>query len=264
MKINKYQLFEKGIYVENMTNPNKIQDLINKLRPISTEHRLLRFGGENDGGYLLPNDLEGIKVCFSPGVDVTASFEKAILTNGIESHLADFSVNGPPDGFEPKSFLKKFIGPSNDEVYISLEQWIRMTGELNCLGDFLLQMDIEGGEYISILQMPEEILGRFRIIAVEIHNVETWGVRDFFNMLVAPFFEKLLKKYFVVHNHPNNCCGLVNLGGVIAPRVFEITLIRKDRARNLGYRCDFPHALDRPNLLNKPDLALPSNWYGLG
>ncbi len=40
------------------------------------------MGGENDGGYLVPDDLEGIEYCFSPGVSNIATFELDCLNRG--------------------------------------------------------------------------------------------------------------------------------------------------------------------------------------
>ena len=87
------------------------------------------------------------------------------------------------------------------------------------------------------------------------------GFRLFFK-IAKVFFDKLLHDHYVIHNYPNNFCGLTDLGGVIVPRVFELTLIRKDAATPRGYQRIFPNTLDRPNILNAPDLHLPQNWYG--
>ncbi len=262
-ELNKYTLFENGIFVDQMTPREDIIDLIQELRPVKTQFELIRLGAEFDGGYLLPDDLSEIEVCFSPGVDVNASFEIDIKTKyGIESHLADYSVDLPPMEFKPKSFIKKFIGPVNNNEYITLSTWIQKSEELKAKKDLLLQMDIEGGEYLSILSTPDEIINNFRIIVIEIHNIEDWGHKNYFGV-VKNFFNKLTKNFWIVHNHPNNCCGLVNLGGVIAPRVFELTLLRKDRGVFAGYVDRFPHLLDRPNLKERPDLVLPMGWRSL-
>ena len=143
---------------------------------------------------------------------------------------------------------------------MTLDTWIEHTPGLEKDGDLLLQMDIEGAEYSSLLSLSPKNLKRFRILIIEFHNIESWGDPAFFKIVTATF-KKLLTYFMVVHNHPNNCCGLVNLGGVLAPRVFELTLIRRDRSGSLG-RCEsFPHELDRPNLLERPDLVLPANWF---
>ena len=101
----------------------QVKELIKELRPVKTKYDLIRIGGNNDGGYLLPNDLSGIATCFSPGVDITASFEKDLLSRGIWSHLADASVDGAPDGLEVQSFTKKHLGASNEGEYMTLEYW---------------------------------------------------------------------------------------------------------------------------------------------
>lgn len=260
MALKKSELFRNGIYAAKMTARPRLEKLIRRLWPVRTGVRLLRIGGPHDGGYLIPDDLDGIRACFSPGVDVNASFEHDLkCIHGIGSHLADYSVEGPPMGFEPLSFTRKFLGAMDSQMFITLETWVREHDGGSGADDLLLQMDIEGGEFTTILAASEQLLQRFRIICIEIHDVEGWGQPNFFGIVEA-FFEKLLRSFHVVHNHPNNCCGLVDLGGVIAPRVFELTLLRKDRASPIGCIRDFPHPLDAGNLPDRADLPLPDNW----
>jgi hypothetical protein len=236
----------------------EIQKLIDSLRPVKTKFNMIRVGGDNDGGYLLPNDLVGISTCFSPGVDVTASFEIDLCKRGIGSHLADASVDSAPKGFTPRSFTKKYLGGYNDDTHMTLAAW--MHEQRAFMGDFILQMDIEGGEYTTLLCTPPDVLRKFRIIAVEIHNAQTW-----FTPLAWPvvttFFEKLLEDFRVVHNHPNNNCPFIEVDGILMPTVFELTLLRKDRTIALDYCDEFPHPLDQPNVLDKPDRPLPEGWY---
>ena len=66
-------------------------------RPILTDKPLIRLGDNGDGGYLLPDDFNGVSYCLSPGVSDNASFEQSLFQNyGIKSHLCDYSVNRPP------------------------------------------------------------------------------------------------------------------------------------------------------------------------
>jgi len=129
------------------------------------------------------------------------------------------------------------------------------------LGDFILQMDIEGHEYETILSTPMDILRRFRIIAIEIHDVQAWFSPIAWGC-VRSFFAKLLADFHVVHNHPNNNCQFIEVDGILMPTVFELTLLRKDRAAPEGYCTQFPHPLDQPNVLDKPDRPLPPAMYG--
>lgn len=244
-----------------MTDVQRIKGLASSLWPVVTGVPLIRIGGGQDGGYLVPDDLDGIRACFSPGVDVTASFESDLLSaHDIVSHQADFSVGGPPAGFVPASFTKKFLGAYCDDVHITLDQWMRNSVDLSEPGDYLLQMDIEGGEYATLLACPDEILNRFRIIVIEIHEVMSWSNIGFLN-LVEAFFKRLLARFHVVHDHPNNCCGLAQFGDIQIPRVFELTLLRKDRAQALGYETTFPHPLDRRCVPTRPDLVLPPDCH---
>ncbi len=65
-----------NIYPAIAATANEVRELINKLRPISCDKTLIRLGPKGDGGYLVPDDLEGIVACFSPGVGSISKFEK--------------------------------------------------------------------------------------------------------------------------------------------------------------------------------------------
>jgi hypothetical protein len=51
-----------------------LRDLLTRVRPVKTNFDLIRLGSKNDGGYLVPDDLDGIVACFSPGVSRIANF----------------------------------------------------------------------------------------------------------------------------------------------------------------------------------------------
>lgn len=234
--------------------------LLHALKPVKTKYPLIRIGGKNDGGYLVPDDLSGISTCFSPGVAETASFEEGLACKGIYSHLADASVDGPPNNLHILSFEKKFLGVTNDDEFMTLEYWVRNKAPDN--NDLLLQMDIEGAEYQTIIATPIDILRRFRIIVMEVHHVEAWFNNPIAWETMQDFFSKLLADFHVVHLHPNNNCPFIEADGILLPTVFEMTLLRKDRAIPEGYCDTFPHPLDQPNVLDKPDRPLPVSMYG--
>jgi hypothetical protein len=240
---------------------DQLKELIKALRPVKTKFELIRIGGANDGGYLIPNDLEGITACFSPGVADTASFEADLCKRGIGSHLADGSVDCAPSGFTPLGFTKKYLDGYDDENNITLRTWMHNQAEYHFHEEFILQMDIEGGEYTTIIATPQDTLRRFRIICIEIHDTDAWFNSIAWNT-VSTFFAKLTEDFYVVHNHPNNNCGSVTAGGFLLPRVFELTLLRKDRSDALGFVEDLPHPLDARNILDMPELKLPKEWYG--
>ena len=237
----------------------ELKQLVHTIRPVKTKFNLIRIGGANDGGYLVPNDLSDITACFSPGVADTATFEEDLQVCGIGSHLADASVDGPPKGITPLSFTKKFLGGINDEINMTLDRWL-LKEKCNTSKDLILQMDIEGAEYVTIVATPTPTLMRFRIIVLEVHNAHAW-----FNPIswdiVNTFFKKLTSHHHVVHIHPNNNCSFFSVDNFLVPDTFEITLLRKDRSEAIGYVESFPHPLDAPNVLDKPDRSLPEGWY---
>jgi hypothetical protein len=259
--MNPLQLLAEGIYAQHTVTYQNLFELVKLLYPVRTQYRLIRVGAALDGGYLVPDDLSNISTCFSPGVAETASFEQDLLsTYGIGSHLADYSVEGPPSNFIPKSFIKKFVGPVDDNKHITIENWISIVEPYNEASDYILQMDIEGDEYATLLSCPIDILCRFRIIILEMHNLYAWGEQNVY-VNVNHLLNRILSYYYVVHSHPNNNDGLVSINGLLSPRTLEITLLRKDRAHKLGYQRSFPHVFDRPNVTFRDDLTLPSNFF---
>jgi hypothetical protein len=172
--------------------------------------------------------------------------------------MADASVNSPPPGTPFKSFEKKYIGGLTYEEYITLDDWVN-DKEPNAKPDSLiLQMDIEGSEYESLLSASMDTLRKFRIMAIEFHLVETWGQKDFFR-IVDLTLRKILSEFTVVHSHPNNATGIVNMNGFLAPRVFEITFLKSSRSSFSGW-ATLPHVLDCPNIPQIPDLKFPDLW----
>lgn len=230
------------------------------MHPVTTEHELVRIGCSGDGGYLVPNDLDGITACFSPGVDNRATFEETLIARDIPCHLADASVNFNPIKDETKStFLKKYIGVLNNDLFITLDKWIDTFDPSG--GDLLLQMDIEGAEWQALLNISEKNLARFRIIIVELHDMERLMDKHAFQVIKA-VMDRLLEKFYIVHNHPNNYGGLVTAGDIEIPRVHELTLLRRDRVENAMPATRFPHLLDRTNAEDRQDILLPPIWHG--
>jgi hypothetical protein len=232
--------------------------LLQSLRPLDPGIELVRIGPDADGGYLVPDDLAGIAYAFSPGVSTESGFEAALAERGMRVFLADHSVDGPAVAHERFIFDKQFVGCLTDERYITLDDW-----HATKLGaddaELLLQMDIEGAEYETLLAASPSLLARFRIMVIEFHWLPQLWNEPFFT-IAARAFQKLLATHAVVHIHPNNCCGSVRSAGLEIPRIAEFTLLRRDRLRATGYRTTFPHPLDRPNVA-KPPLELPACWY---
>lgn len=247
-----------GGYPTFATGTSELTDLIRKLHPISLGRELIRLGPKDDGGYLVPDDLAGIEACFSPGVSSCSDFEKACADLGMHVFLADKSVDQPAVFHDKFTFIKKYIGATTSQDFITMDDWVA-TSLPGSTSDLLLQMDIEGYEYETFLSMSDRLLQRFRIIVVELHDLPRLWSRPYFS-IVSHAFEKVLQTHSCVHIHPNNCCGSITKDGLEIPRIVEATFVRKDRIRNPSFATVFPHPLDRDNVAG-PSLPLPSAWY---
>ena len=251
------RLFKLFVVIERVgkNDYKQIKLFLKKNRPHTTEKKLLRLGSDGDGGYLCPDDLEGINYCFSPGVFDNSDFEFDLFKNfNIRSYMCDYSVDQPPINCEGFMFKKKFLGSYSDKNYLSLSDWILSE---NFDNEMILQMDIEGAEYDVLISTDSSILSKFRILIIEFHN---------FNMIFSEFgfkminsvFDKLSKDFLVVHIHPNKCCKTVICGDIEIPPVLEYTFIRKDRVKNKSLNLTFPHKQDHDK-----DFVLPKSFFDI-
>ncbi|WP_300548023.1 hypothetical protein [Roseovarius sp.] len=231
------------------------------LRPKSITTPLIRVGAFGDGGYLVPNDFEGIAACYSPGISRQSTFELDLAKHGIPSFMADASIDGPAIDIPGGCFIKKFVGPEDNEDRLSIASWVAQT-DTAPNADLLLQMDIEGDEYATIAAIPTDLLKRFRIIVLELHRLPSVLCKEpFFNRAKAAI-DKMLPLFETVHLHTNNASGTVDVNGVDIPRVVEVTLLRKDRATVSGPVTQLPHPLDCKHKAGQPDIPVPAAWLG--
>ncbi|MEM9826361.1 MAG: hypothetical protein AAF958_07215 [Planctomycetota bacterium] len=252
--------FRAGFNFQRVTPTAAVRSLIAKMAPVNTEVPLIRLGGDGDGGYLVPDDLNDIAACYSPGVYEVAQFEKDLVDRGIECYLADRTVDAPPIKSDKIHFLKKHIGVVDDASLITMETWLESTSDPGREAkDLLLQMDIERAEYCVLLSMPRKLLQRFRVLVVEFHDLHLMFDRRIYPIYEA-VFRKLLKDFHLIHMHPNNFTPNVTRDGVAVPPLMEITFHRKDRAETTEFSRTFPHPLDRDNVPSKPSLPLPDCW----
>lgn len=240
------------------TKKQDILDLINKLHPVKGGPALIRLGGPGDGGYLVPDCLGGIEACFSPGVAGTSRFEAECAERGMEVFMADYSVDGPAESHPRFHFLKKFVGATTNEKLVTLHDWVAQSISTQDT-DLLLQMDIEGAEYETLLATPDHVMKRFRVIVAEFHRLSQLWNHPFFPM-IAHTYEKILQTHACVHIHPNNGRKPFSKKGLSIPLTMEFTFLRRDYVTDTSYAVQFPHPLDADNAA-KPSVKLPTCWY---
>ena len=210
----------------------------------------------------MPDDLEGVEYCFSPGVARRADFEEQLAHDfAIKTFMADASVSAPPLANPLFSFDQKFLGSRSEGDFITLSDWVdaKVSDPENT--DLILQMDIEGAEFGVLIETPLSVLERFRMMVIEVHQMDAifdpYALRH-----LQGVFDKIHKSFSIAHLHANNCCGIAQ-HGVGVPRVFEITYIRKDRVQDIATTgpIALPHPLDSRNVIKKTDITMPSEWW---
>lgn len=236
------------------TNKEKLVKVLNKLTPHNLGFNLVRIGGDNDGGYLVPDILDEIKICFSPGIGNKTLFEKELINRGIKTYLADGTIDEDKIKLDNFNFTQKNITSFNSHKTITLESWIN--SKINNTTDMLLQMDIESSEYEVIHSTPEEYLKKFKIIIIEFHYLEKINDHYFYENFSSAL-EKLLLNFEICHIHPNNCKGLYSVNGIKLPTAIEVTFLRKDICKFKKKINNFPHRLDQKNINHLPDVFLP-------
>jgi hypothetical protein len=70
--------YKYNTLIEDLVSKNNLEIFFSKFRKKYISCDLIRIGSPGDGGYLMPNILNEVSYCFSPGVDNIADFEKEL------------------------------------------------------------------------------------------------------------------------------------------------------------------------------------------
>jgi hypothetical protein len=257
LRIARNLMLDRGFWSERTVPLPDVEALIARLRPTPCAIPLRRLGNANGGGYLVPDDLDGIGACVSPGVWIEHSFDEALADLGIPVHIADAGADGPPVSHPLFSFSKRSVDSYSGGDRITMDDWC---ADIAPGRDLLLDMDIEGNEYRVLSAVSDALLARFRIMTIEFHHLATmhtpFGLTE-----IGGVFDRLLRTHAIVHIHPNNDVPAVNRAGIAVPPVMEFTFLRRDRSTFSAASGPYPHPLDAPITPTIPDLVLPRCWW---
>lgn len=248
-----------NLHLDSTVSKKDILDLVSLMKVKNLGYKLIRVGAKNDGGYLVPDILDQIEYCFSPGVGKVYEFEKEIYQKKIPIFLADGSIEKDNIKIDSFDFVKKNISSFNGQNNLTLERWINL--KLNKKNsNLILQMDIEGSEYEAINATSEEYLNLFKIMIIEFHFLEKIYNRLGYNT-VKNCLSKIRESFEVAHIHPNNCLGFFYICGEKFPTALEITFLRKDLCKKINRIKELPNILDQKNIKDLPDIFLSNKWY---
>lgn len=238
-----------------MSGQNQLMTVLAKLQPQTSDFPKIRVGSMGDGGYVLPDDLDGLSAVLSLGVGGEVSFDAWFADRGVPIYQYDPTVDGPPTPHPRFEFSKLAWAPTDGDGGMSLDGMMRRHG-LDNSNDVLLKFDTEGAEWSCLPAISPERLKQCRLIVCELHGLNNLQVPDFLRQF-SDIVNMLTRYHTVVHLHANNCCGMSLVEGVPVPAVIELTLLRNDRSDSFVPSTEpIPGPLDYPSMTDRPDLVL--------
>ena len=250
-KFNKFHILTKNI------KPNN--DIIKILKPMDViNNNKIRIGKNHDGGYILLNDFNNVKIAYSFGISREISFDKELADKNIDVFMYDHTISKLP--FDNPRFHWKKVGlssePNKKENMKTLDELINENKHSN-EKNMILKIDIESHEWNIFKNISINTLNQFKQIIGEFHFNEKN------KYLYLDILKKLQITHQIIHLHCNNCSyKMINIDGYYICSLLEISLIQKESYSFNKFKSTFPiNGLDFPNCINKQSLDFLLNSF---
>jgi hypothetical protein len=219
--------------------------LFRALQPVRLANCTLeRFGEDDDGGYLMcGNLLRYTQVAYSYGISGYDGWgcEMAARLASTTHQYDCFNLSEPACStgrtvFHPLCVAGRPSVDGEGRRFQPLSEQIAANGD--GLRRLVVKMDVEGAEWDTLLQTPDEVLRRFDQLTIEMHGVDG---PQFFEVV-----RKLKRTFHVANFHVNN----YSCGDAYPPFpgwAYEVLFVNKRLTRRLAGAVSLPHPLDAPN-----------------
>ncbi len=176
--------------------------ILAELQPVVLKNcTLKRFGSANDGGYLMcENLIEPLDAAYSYGVGSNDDWGCQLSRRyHVPVHQYDCfdparpTCNGGMFVFHNECVDNR-SGYRRSHLFDTLENQIRKNGDTG--RRLIIKMDIEGGEWDSLLAAPDELLASIPQITMEMHGFD--------NPKIVEVLRKLKQNFYLVNLHFNN------------------------------------------------------------
>lgn len=226
---------------------NAFTNIMNRLVPHSAiGFNKIRIGKMNDGGYVMLDDLNQIKVAICGGLESDDSFEQQLVsTYGIKvlafDHTESYRYQHQDRGYQWFKQPLCSFDSGNSTLDLALSGYEDYSA--------MLKIDIEGDEWKMFANTTVSTYRKIRQFVCEFHNFPMQEE-------ALATIQKITEYFKVVHVHGNNCDIANFYGSQIIPRVIEVTFAN-NACYNLEVRSDvYPTELDYPNNPGGPDYIL--------
>ena len=246
--LGRIKAMEEIQYVERIRSKFRVKDVLGK------GNGFLRVGQLNDGGYVMWDDFDGVRVAYSVGIERDVSWDIDMAKRGIQVYQYDHTIDSPPEICSNFHFSKKGltgIWRSEHPEMETLPRLIAQNGHSR-ERNMVLKMDIEGSERSVLREIDINTLRQFSQIVIEFHDLCN---SKFENDLIFGL-DKLNATHQLVYVHGNNHRTVAVRGGKVLPDVLETTYLRRDDYQFKSSSQCFPTSLDFPNAKGKADILL--------
>jgi hypothetical protein len=227
------------------------------LRPMQAVGRAKRrFGSAHDGGYVMLDDLAGLKAAFSLGVAGNVDWDLEMAQEGLPVLQFDHSIDDVPATHPLCTFHAAMIGPQPGQV--SFDALVtNYTEEPLENAAAIMKMDIEHWEWPTLAEAQPASLRKIRQLTVEFHCMDLIADQYWYRQAHRAL-SNVREELNVVHVHANAIGGSLLVGGVPFPNVLEVTFASRQHYTFDETNEQFPTALDGANDPRLPDLYLGS------
>ena len=205
-------------------------------------HSKIRIGRQADGGYVHLDAFDTVFGAISAGIGDEVSWDAGVVKLlNVSVDQYDHTIDFAPIGHPRLTWRRAGVGPAPGMFTLAEAVALKDSVLGEPRGDYLLKMDIEGGEWAALIDCP--VLGRFSQIVVELHDLLTIDVGKIERLAAS-----LNEQHELIHIHGNNCgvCATDAIGDV--PETLECTWVRRDGYAFVAETDLFPIAgLDFPN-----------------
>ncbi len=216
--------------------------------------KLVRVGGDGDGGYLMACPLSKKKIAYSFGIGNDVSWDLDMAKRGYEVYQYDHTIDKLPLNHKRFHWFKMGItGETESKTLKLLETFIQMNKHQDCEG-MVLKMDVEGYERDVLANIPQNVLCQFDQIVIELHGLHKKDSQK----VMKKALENLTGHFKVIHIHGHNGGPVMYCGELVTPNTMEVTLVNENK-----YSLESGEGVVLPRMLDYPiDPALPEVWLG--
>ena len=242
---------------EFITSEDYYRELHGLLRIDAAEgFGLVRIGRDNDGGYIMLDDLPG-GVAYSFGIAGDVSWDKDMASRGYDVFMYDHTIDGLPEENPRFHWHKLGIsdGLTQDDRLKSLEELITANGHEG-QRNMILKMDVEGAEWGFLERVRPETLAQFGQIVFEFHSMTNPDNTE----RILNALRKINATHQLIHLHANNNSTYITSGGKNFASVLEASYVLRDKYRfSASYDLTLPLEIDSPNAPGYPEIPL-GHW----